>query len=296
MGMWFNYTFGLNEAINSLCCPPDNATNVGAWSHCAVAVGPYNGTAEKDMTSYKVGGCFAEHNVTDIRVYLQDKPEGPPSAAPRLVSKPFGVLSFVLLTLAFTSGTLAQTEQTRPNQNDELSQEVFAQDDKDNDLLRKYGTLANTPMCTHFEPDSPDKWRMDSTMPPISYGQGTPVFAAGIDDGTHTGRWLNVTWSADVPVTGDWDALQETLKKNLPQDRFDRLRARVYVPSVPDMFFFPQHPARTGRVAVSSTAVMVPGTFSQCNTTEPTHRGNVRVPYEDGVFFFAASLPPTSSR
>lgn len=299
MGMWFNCTFGLNEAANNACCPANNASHSDAWSYCAIAVGADNGTNARQMTSYKVGDCFARYNVTDIRVYLQDKPEKPSSAAQAqaLRPRPLSVLSFVLFTLAFASVTLAQTEQRRPNQNEELAREVFAQDDRDNDLHRKYGKLAHTPMCTHFEPDGAHTWKLDATMPPIHYGEGAPAYAAGVDDGTNTGKWLNVTWSSDVPVSGDWGALQDALKKNLPKDRFERLRERVFVPSVPDMFFFPRHPDGPGRMAASSTAVLVPGTFSQCvNVTELTHRGNVSVPDEDGVFFFAASLPPKDSR
>lgn len=300
MGMWYNYTFGLNEAVNIKCCPSNNATQSGDWSYCAVAVGAFNGTDADQLTSTKVGKCFVENNVTDIRLYLEDKPEAPPSApsspsnALSLRPRPHGILSFVLLALAFASTVLGQEE--RPNQNDELSTEVFAENDRDNELSKKYGELADSPMCTHFEPDSPDTWDMDAVMPPLGYGGDSVVSSSGIDDGSHTGRWLNVTWSADVPVAGDWSALQDTLKKNLPKDRLERLREKVYVPSVPDMFFFPQHPARPGKVAVSATAVRVPGTFSQCiNATESTHRGNVSVPDEDGVFFFSASQPPKSA-
>lgn len=100
--------------------------------------------------------------------------------------------------------------------------------------------------------------------------------------------YLNVTWRAEVPVTGNWTALEKMMRSAIPDDRMERLKKEVYVPYVGDMLAWPGLPrSMYGEPAVSTAAVIIPGTFSErINITDPTHRGNVTVPYWDRLFYF----------
>lgn len=311
MGMWYNYTFARNDAANARCCPQGNSTNTGDWSFCTVEVG--NGSDVHHSVSTLVNKCLVwDQNVSDIRQYLQDNPEhAPKSSATQAAPKSFGVLAFVLLALSLASLTLAQDQATlsapspvhtnstekKTDQNQELNVYLEYEDLWKSQWSIKYGRAGWFPMCTHFEPDDPSTWNLDADLPPIAVagtGVGVPssgAIAPGPEDGLYW--YLNVTWRADVPVTGNWTALEERMRSVIPTERMDRLRKEVYVPYVGDMFSSPGLPrSNIGQPAVSSSAVFIPGTFSDCvNVTEPTHKGNVSVPYWDRLFFFTHLEP-----
>ncbi|EKD01209.1 hypothetical protein A1Q2_04532 [Trichosporon asahii var. asahii CBS 8904] len=321
MGMWYNYTFARNNAANARCCPEGNNTNIGEWSFCSVVVG--NGSDIFHSTSTTVNKCFVEkQNVTDLRLYLQDYPEHPPkaSSSSRIAPKPLGVLACIVVALSLASLSLAQhqtiwksdrpmvavrADSSRPDagtnttdQNQDLNVYLGYIDRWKDDMMMKYGPSADHPMCTHFEPDDPSSWELDGEMPPIVVGPsgwGLEGGASGMEEGPSKGEhwYLNVTWRAEVPVTGNWTALQEKMRTAIPDDRMKRLRKEVYVPFVGDMFAFAGLPrSNYGQPAVSSSAVMIPGTFSECiSQTAPTHRGNVSVPYWDRLFYFTALDP-----
>lgn len=308
MGMWYNYTFARNDSANARCCPQGNNTNIGEWSFCTVEVG--NGTDVFHSIGTEVNNCFVhKQNVTDLRLYLQDYPEHPPkaSAARRMSPKPFGALVWTLIALSLASLSLAQDQiTTKPDyalnpdanrnqtdQNQPLNEYLDYQHQWESEILKKYGRFRSQHMCTHFEPDDSSTWNLDGEMPPIAVG-GQGVSDAGGAGSMHDERcYLNVTRRAEVPVTGDWTALEESIRAAIPADRMNRLRKEVYVPYVSDMFAWPGDPrSRTGQPAVSSAAVVISGTFSQCvNQTTPTHRGNVSVPYWDRLFYFTAMEP-----
>lgn len=314
--MWYNYTFARNDGANARCCPSNNSTNVGAWSFCMVEVG--NGSDVSHTVGTEVNECFViKQNVTDLRLYLRDYPEHPPaSSSARPSTRPFGVIGFIVLALSFATLTLAQGKATsNPSSAVDSSQESMVasnQTDQNQalnvyldylyrweaEISKKYGTALSKPMCTRFEPDAPESWDLAGEMPPITVsasGTGSRGGAGAMSEGPQEGlHWyLNVTWRAEVPVTGNWTALEEAMRAALPADRMDRLRKEVYVPYVGDMFAWPGMPrSNTGQPAVSSSAVVIPGTYSNCvDKIEPTIRGNVSVPYWDGLFYFTALQP-----
>lgn len=317
MGMWYNYTLARNDGANLRCCPKGNNSDVGAWSFCAVDVG--NGSDVSSTVGTKVNDCFVfKQNVSDFRLYLQAYPEHPPSpSAARRTTRPFGIIGYIVLALSLATFTLAAQDQGVSNssnmvdssqgsvtannttdQNQALNVYLDSKDRWEQEILKKYGNVLMTPMCTRFEPDEPESWDLAGEMPPIAVsgmGASSAGGAGGMSEGPQDGlHWyLNVTWRAEVPVTGNWTALEDAIRAALPADRVDRLRKEVYVPYVGDLFAWSGLPrSMTGQTAVSSSAVIIPGTYSDCvDKIEHTIRGNVSVPYWDGLFYFTALQP-----
>lgn len=312
MGMWYNYTFPRDDSANARCCPRGNNTNLGDWSFCTVEVG--NGSDPLHSVGSRVNDCFVfKQNVTDLRLYLHDYAEHAPKSAAASSTAPrsFGVLSFVLLALSLASLTLAQdqaplrvsstlgsawtshTAGSKTDQNQELNVYLDYQNRWENEMRRKYGAQLK-PLCTCFEPDDASTWNLDGDMPPMVVGDSGHGDDRGGAGSMRKRPWnaqhwyLNVTWRAEVPVTGNWTALEKMMRSAIPDDRMERLKKEVYVPYVGDMLAWPGLPrSMYGEPAVSTAAVIIPGTFSErINITDPTHRGNVTVPYWDRLFYF----------
>lgn len=143
---------------------------------------------------------------------------------------------------------------------------------------------AKNPVCTKFEPNAQDTWNMNAEMPQLAImngvGCGSPPCV--VDSGGVKQYCFEVQWAADgadgpIEVTGDYSAL------DLPKDR--HFAEKVWPPVVPDNFTFA--PKNVGFMAVRTNAVVIPGTYKDCqNGTE--YRGNVTVPEASGLYYYAA--------
>lgn len=183
-------------------------------------------------------------------------------SCPHYETTNIGVASFVLLVLVIALSVSAEPD-TAPGRNEALSAALFAE--------APYSRF-DPPICTQFDPDPAETWIHDAWMPPkrvtTSLGcEACPgdAYASQMNDIPSLEGdffFLNTTWAADVPVTGNFT----TLVSILPKDR--NLKEKVYVPYVDDWFGSP-----TPRVT-SAAAVCRPPLLSSRGRTQtaPTAR------------------------
>lgn len=257
--MWYNCTLPRNDTINSTCCPEGNVTTALQQDRSACLLGIGNATA--------FNKCLAKsRNVTDVKCYLQDWTNEPPtSAAVSSRPKTLGWASLACIGLLLLGSVSGQVEP------------------------------AKYPVCTTFVPDDQGSWNLTAETQHLILENIGITCITGVGGCTmpmgNKSLYFETVWAAQgpngsVPVTGNFSSLP------LPKDR--AFADKVYIPIVPDSFFL--EPGGTGLAAARTNADIIPGVFRDCTNGTIEVRGNVTVPEARGLYYFTTWMladPPT---